>query len=204
MAGGSRPHVSRRRIACPSDGSVGSSGICAILESSRRYELRHDLDGLSELAVITLDPARDGRLQPVAQVASSMPVVAVGPVELVADALAAGARGYASTAATTDELMDVVEAALAGRRGLTPDATDFLIGQATGRPLEAEELTARQLDILHRLVAGEGIASIAVAIGISRQAVGQALERLRRRARVATNRDLVRFVRDHALLEGPR
>lgn len=199
-SGGGVQDRRRPRIACMTDGSVASSGIGALLRTVRRYEVVDHLDPQVDLVVVHLGHDPESQLSRVVETAAVYPLVAVGRIELVVHALGAGARGFVSTSAGTDELLSVVESALSGRRAITGDATEFLIGQTTGRPMQSGDLTDRQAEILRRVVAGEAIGAIARTLGVSRQAVGQTLERLRRRARVASNEDLARFVREHGLV----
>lgn len=91
--------------------------------------------------------------------------------ELVQGALKAGALSYLLKNVTADELAVAIRAAHAGRPTLAPEAAEVLIKAATEGPPDDDGLTARELDILRLMVAGENNPEIAVQLFVSRSTV---------------------------------
>jgi two-component system, NarL family, response regulator LiaR len=91
--------------------------------------------------------------------------------ELVQNALKAGALSYLLKNVTADELAGAIRAAHAGRPTLAPEAAEVLIKAATTAPGGEEGLTARELEILELMVAGESNPVIAKRLFVSTSTV---------------------------------
>jgi two-component system, NarL family, response regulator LiaR len=91
--------------------------------------------------------------------------------ELVEGALKAGALSYLLKNVTADELAGAIRAAHAGRPTLAPEAAEVLIKAATRTASADEGLTARELEILRLMVAGENNPEIAETLFVSRSTV---------------------------------
>jgi len=89
--------------------------------------------------------------------------------ELVQGALKAGALSYLLKNVSADELANAIRAAYSGRPTLAPEAAQVLIKAATEPPEEG--LTARELEILRRMVEGESNPDIAEKLFVSRSTV---------------------------------
>jgi DNA-binding NarL/FixJ family response regulator len=93
--------------------------------------------------------------------------------QIVATALKAGACGYVPKTRAVDELMDIVRRAAAGEMVMpAADLAPVLDELRSGRSAPAGEsslasLTVRETEILRALAAGDSIAEIAAALGIS-------------------------------------
>jgi two-component system nitrate/nitrite response regulator NarL len=93
--------------------------------------------------------------------------------QIVATALKAGACGYVPKTRAVDELMDIVRRAAAGEIVMpAADLAPVLDELRSGRSVPSGEsslhsLTARETEILRALAAGDSIAEIAEALGIS-------------------------------------
>jgi two-component system, NarL family, response regulator LiaR len=91
--------------------------------------------------------------------------------DLVQGALKAGALSYLLKNVSADELATAIRAAAAGRPTLAPEAAQVLIKAATEPPAREEGLTARELDILRLMIAGESNPDIAASLFVSRSTV---------------------------------
>ncbi len=91
--------------------------------------------------------------------------------DLVERALKAGALSYLLKDVTADELAHAIRAAYAGRSTLAPEAAEALIKAARKQPDEAAGLTARELEILALMVAGDSNPDIAGKLFVSRSTV---------------------------------
>ena len=86
--------------------------------------------------------------------------------------LDAGATAYVLKANAGDELIRAIEAVLAGKRYLTPEAADTVVDSYTRRPLPTQqlaltELRPREREVLQLLAEGHSSPSIARALHIS-------------------------------------
>lgn len=86
---------------------------------------------------------------------------------MVEEALKAGAIGYLLKDVTADELADAIRAAMAGKPTLSPEATQALINASIHPTPDGPDLTAREMDVLHLMVAGDSNPEIAKKLVIS-------------------------------------
>ena len=81
-------------------------------------------------------------------------------------ALQAGARGYLLKGMRTDELLDAIRAVHAGRTRIPP-----LVAERLANRLNGQDLTARELDVLKLIVAGNSNKEIGSELSISEATV---------------------------------
>lgn len=91
--------------------------------------------------------------------------------DLVQGALQAGAIGYLLKNVSADELADAIRAAHIGRPTLAPEAAQVLIKNATQPRKPDYELTPREMEVLHLMVAGLNNNEIAERLVVSRSTV---------------------------------
>jgi len=154
-----------------------------------------DSDDLLDLAdtltphVIVYDFAfdPDGNFESLAQLRRALPMVRVlGLGESPADprimrAMQAGARGCLPKSASGEELASAVRQVAEGLMVLPPTATDAIL-QRLGSETESESLTAREIQVLRAVAAGQTNKAIALKLGISEHTVkfhlGSAMSKL--------------------------
>ncbi len=116
--------------------------------------------------------------------------------EHVSRALRAGARGYVVKDAKGAELVEAVRTVSAGRQYLSRHAS---LGPAsapsTGRPAKTpmERLSARERDVMHRIVEGRTSLAIAKELSLSRKTVDTYRARLMVKLGVTNRTALIRF-----------
>ena len=165
-----------------------------------RTELRPE-DAADLVVTYVDDEWPCGELVRLGSVSGRSPVIIIGPLKGAAEALRAGAAGYATPHTPDEELGSLVEAALAGRIGLSQEVLEHLIhGRDPISGLAARDLGPRHRVILRGLAAGLSLTGIGAQLGVSRQAVSQTVDRLARRAGVEGAVALVRYVEDRGLL----
>jgi DNA-binding CsgD family transcriptional regulator len=194
---------SDRSIVCLTGDSVVGQAIRSTL-AARFGAVRTELlpGDAADLVVTYVDDERPGgELERLGSVAARSPVIIIGPLHGAAEALRAGAAGYATPQTPHEELGSLVEAALAGRIGLSQEVLEHLIhGRDPVSGLGASDLSPRHHVILRGLSSGLSLTAIGAQLGVSRQAVSQTVERLARRAGVDGAAALVRYVEDRGLL----
>jgi DNA-binding NarL/FixJ family response regulator len=123
--------------------------------------------------------------------------------EHVCRALRAGARGYVVKAAMGGELVLAVHAVMAGRQFLSPGLTPLVIEGLLNDTLSKspmERLSAREREVLHRIVAGSTSADIAAHLSLSRKTVDTYRGRLMVKLGVDNRSALIRFAIEHELM----
>jgi DNA-binding NarL/FixJ family response regulator len=122
-----------------------------------------DLDGAAATRAIV---ARDASAKVVV-------LTSFGDRERIMEALDAGAIGYLLKDAEPDELIRAVRAAAAGDSPLDPRAARELLAGQRARP--ADDLSAREREILALVAAGHANKVIALRLGISHKTVRNTL-----------------------------
>jgi len=91
--------------------------------------------------------------------------------DLVPRVLDAGATSYLLKNVSIDELVAAIRAATAGRRTLAPEAVQILVEQSQRRAPAANDLSARESDVLRLMVEGLRNSEIADRLIIARSTV---------------------------------
>lgn len=84
-------------------------------------------------------------------------------------ALAAGAKGYLLKDATSHELMQAIREVMRGNAALEPSVAARVLARMHDSP--ADELSAREIDVLQRMVRGESNRAIALTLHVSENTV---------------------------------
>ncbi len=123
--------------------------------------------------------------------------------EHVVRALRAGACGYVVKDALSAELLRAISTVVSGEQflspGITPLLVDGMLSDPSGRsPMET--LSARERQVLHRIVAGASSADIAAHLSLSRKTVDTYRGRLMTKLGVGNRSALIRLAIEHELM----
>lgn len=118
-------------------------------------------------------------------------------------ALRAGARGYVAKEAIGAELMQAVDAVLAGKQFFSPGiALPLSDGMPSRLPAKSpmERLSAREREVLQRIVAGSSSADIAAHLSLSRKTIDTYRGRLMVKLGVGNRSALIRLAIEQELM----
>ena len=118
-------------------------------------------------------------------------------------ALKAGASGYMTKDADTDEIVSAIRIVNGGRRYITPQVAEAMMDEL-GQPADAEHhsaLSNRELQILQLFARGKKAAGIAEDLNISPRTVGTYRTRILDKLRMKTTAELIRYALEHKLLD---
>jgi DNA-binding NarL/FixJ family response regulator len=212
--------VSRPRVLLADDHPVVSEGLKSLLA------VRYDVVGVVEDGRALLEAART--LEPDVIVADiSMPLVngidatirlrqeqpkikviilTMHREEAYARrALKVGASGFVLKVAAPAELVEAIEAALAGKTFVTPELADNLagpVGRGADGAQEPSSLTSRQREILQLLAEGKTAKEIGSVLGISARTVESHKYELMQTLGFGRTAELVQYAVKHGLIEG--
>lgn len=117
---------------------------------------------------------------------------------MLAQSLAAGARGFVTKASDPAVLVDAIRAVARGEQALSPDLAP-LRDQANG-PMPHEVLSPREFEVLQRLARGEGVDSIAASLHLSPKRVANLQSTVRAKLALGNAVELVHYARRHGLM----
>jgi DNA-binding NarL/FixJ family response regulator len=111
-----------------------------------------------------------------------------------ARAVQAGARGYLSKGASSEELVTAVIRVAEGKRYVERDiATEIAVKQFSGEGDLLERLTMREMEILRLLGEGKSLANIAATLGVAYKTVANACSLMKTKLAVERTADLIRM-----------
>lgn len=117
--------------------------------------------------------------------------------------LRAGARGYLSKSCAPDELVRAVRTLLEGRRYISGESANLLVGEALGGQCmpRHSQLSEREFDIFLKLAGGQGTTEVATNLYLSPKTVSTYRSRILEKLAMHTNADLTRYALDNRLIE---
>jgi DNA-binding NarL/FixJ family response regulator len=117
--------------------------------------------------------------------------------------LRAGAAGYLTKAAATENLIDAVRKVAAGGRYISAELAERLATELTldrDRPLHAS-LSDREFDVLRSIASGQTVGDIADRLSLSVKTVSTYRARILEKMHLKNNAELMKYVLTNHLLD---
>jgi RNA polymerase sigma factor (sigma-70 family) len=118
-----------------------------------------------------------------------------------AKAMEAGARGFVSKNAAPEELLEAVEAILAGGTAIEKDIQREMAIRDMMEDAYLKPLSERDLEILRLLAAGNTLSEIAEKLGVAYKTVANTLSRIKEKLGVGQTSDLIRIAVSRGLAD---
>ena len=170
-----------------------------------------DLVGARDWDVVILDIGLPGRggLEVLKDIKREVPKLPVLILSMHAEdqyavwTLRAGAAGYLTKAAATENLIDAVRKVAAGGRYISAELAERLATELTvdrDRPLHAS-LSDREFDVLRSIASGQTVGEIADRLSLSVKTVSTYRARILEKMRLKNNAELMQYVLTNHLLD---
>ncbi|WP_419687835.1 response regulator [Burkholderia theae] len=206
------------RVILADDHAVMRDGLRYILEMAGGFEIVGEAsDGTATLAlaeraaadVLLLDlsmPAPTGielirLLKRHAPSLRTLVLTMHAEAQYAARAFKAGATGFLTKDSATAELVEAVGKVAAGGIYVSPSAAESLALtlRAPAAALPHERLSARELDVMHRIIAGQTVTQIASELALSAKTVSTYKTRILEKMELPHEAALVRYAVRHDL-----
>jgi len=121
-------------------------------------------------------------------------------------AIRSGASGYLTKESASSQLVAAIRRVAGGGAFISAEVAEHLahdaMPHAADRPLHAT-LSDREYQVFARLVSGESVSEIALALHLSAKTISTHKARLMEKLRVTNNADLVHYALKHRLVADP-
>ncbi|MEW6704458.1 MAG: response regulator transcription factor [Pseudomonadota bacterium] len=212
--------MAARRVLIADDHAIVRGGLRRILATADDLavvgEAASGAEALSLLAagqadLLLLDLAMPGMngvdlIRRVLQERPGLPILVLSmhnESQIVTSALRAGAAGYVTKDSDPEVLLAAVRKVASGGRYIDPSLVDSVVFHGANRETGPhEQLSARELQVLERIVAGLSLGSIADELRLSPKTVSTHKMRLMHKLGVATNAELLKYALRHGLTSG--
>jgi DNA-binding NarL/FixJ family response regulator len=118
-----------------------------------------------------------------------------------AKAMEAGARGFVSKNAAPEELLEAVDAILAGGTAIEKDIQREMAIRDMMEDAYLKPLSERDLEILRLLASGNTLSEIAEKLGVAYKTVANTLSRIKEKLGVGQTSDLIRIAVSRGLAD---
>lgn len=209
------------RILAVDDHAIVRAGIRRLLKERAHTHVVEAADGEQALALaqamvqgdgldlIILDlnlPALGGLelLRRLVRAAPRAPILVFSQLAeaiYAAKALEAGARGFVSKNAMPEELLDAIEAVLAGGTAIGKDIQHEMAIRDVMEDAYLKPLSERDMEILRLLAAGHTLSQIADTLGVAYKTVANTLGRIKEKLGVGQTSDLIRIAVSRGLAD---
>ncbi len=161
-----------------------------------------------DVAICDLDlPGRSGldAMLQIKEIAPKLPVLimSIYPEEQYAKRLLkAGAAGYVSKDAATEELTKAVRMVLQGRKYISPAVAELIAADMgpCGDKAPHESLSNREFEIFTLIASGRSVSEIADKLSLSTTTVSTHRARILAKMFMRTNSELIRYALDNKLI----
>jgi two-component system, NarL family, invasion response regulator UvrY len=162
-----------------------------------------------DVVICDLDmPGRSGLdiMRQIKQIDSKLPVliVSIYPEDQYAvRVLKAGAAGYVSKDAATEELAKAVRQVLQGRKYISPSVAEIIaedMGHYSSDRFPHELLSDREFEVFKLIASGKSVSGIAEILSLSSATVSTHRGRILMKMNMKTNAELTRYALDHKLI----
>lgn len=208
--------MSKPRLIVADDHALLRMGVCALLGArfevagtcADGHELVRSADRLRpDLIVLGVNLSGLNGIDAAAQISASHPAVKMVFLSMhrnlvfLRRAFAAGGRAYVLKSAPVEELLEAVEAVLAGGRYISPGfGPDISVADLPAHRREALDLTGRQRQIVQLLAEGRMNKEIAHILNISIKTVDFHRARIMAKFGVHSSAGIVRAAMDQGLI----
>jgi two-component system response regulator NreC len=117
------------------------------------------------------------------------------------EALQAGASGYVLKEAADEELVQAVRIAADGGTFLNPQLGARIAAQPSHKDGPPDDLTEREVEILHLIALGHTNSEIAGKLFLSVRTVESHRAHIQQKIRLTTRSELVRYALDHGMVD---
>ena len=206
-----------KRVILADDHSFIRQGLIRILEEEfPSLEIVEVADGESlirdvslhdfDMVISDLDmPGRSGleTLEQIKLLKPALPVLilSIYPEELYAiRVLKAGASGYMNKNAAPSELVNAIHRIQLGRKYITQEISEKLLGNLSSDKKPHELLTNREFEIFKLLALGKTITQISESISLALTTVSTHRGRIMKKLGTVTNSELTRYAMAHNII----
>ena len=162
-----------------------------------------------DVVICDLDlPGRSGldAMLQIKEIVPKLPVLimSIYPEEQYAKRLLkAGAAGYVSKDAATEELTKAVRMVLQGRKYISPTVAELIaedMGQSSADKAPHESLSNREFEIFKMIASGQSVSEIADKLSLSSTTVSTHRARILAKMCMRTNSELIRYALNNKLI----
>jgi len=188
----------------------GSGDLDVVAEAADGHQVLERIRTL-DIDVLLLDMSMPGKsgIELIRQVKSERPRLRVLVLSMHEEhqyavrAIRAGASGYLTKESASSQLVAAIRKIAGGGAFISAEVAEHLAHDAmphgADRPLHAA-LSDREYQVFARLVSGESVSEIALALHLSAKTISTHKARLMEKLRVADNADLVHYALKHRLV----
>jgi len=192
---------------------IGAGDLDVVDEAADGHQVLDKIRTL-DIDVLLLDMSMPGKsgMELIRQVKAERPRLRVLVLSMHEEhqyavrAIRAGASGYLTKESASSQLVAAIRKVASGGAYISAEVAEHLAHDAmpgaADRPLHAS-LSDREYQVFVRLVSGESVSEIALALHLSAKTISTHKARLMEKLRVDSNAELVRYAMTHRLVSDP-